>query len=47
MNIYKKIDELQSWIIENQARGCDAVWMEKVKEMKALMAEAYTIKTVV
>jgi len=44
MDIYKRIDKLQSWIIENQARGCDEEWMEKVREMRELMSKAYSIK---
>lgn len=44
MNIYKQIDEVQTWLRENQARGCDEIFMEKVAEMKKLMAEAYTVR---
>jgi hypothetical protein len=43
-DIYKKIDELQDWVRENQARGNDEIFMAKVKEMHALMNEAFTFK---
>ena len=46
MDIYEKIDELQQWIRENQARGSDEIFMAKVNEMRRLMSEAYTIKTI-
>ncbi len=41
-DIYKQIDEVQTWLRENQARGNDDVFMAKVKEMRALMDDAYT-----
>ena len=44
MDIFKQIDALQNWIRENQAKGSDEVFMTKVAEMRALMAQAYTIK---
>lgn len=40
----KQLDELQDWIRENQAKGCNEVFMAKVKEMRELMNQAYTIK---
>jgi hypothetical protein len=42
--IYQKINELQQWVRENQARGSDKVFMEKVKEMQRLMNEAYEFR---
>lgn len=44
MDIYKKIDQLQSWIRENQARGTDDIFMDEVAELRELMNQAYTIK---
>lgn len=41
MDIYKKIDELQSWIQENQVRASDEQFKEKVTEMQALIKQAY------
>lgn len=46
-DIYKKIDELQDWIRENQVRGNDEIFMAKVKEMRELMDQAYTVKPLV
>ena len=43
-DIYKRIDDLQQWVRENQARGSDEVFMAKVKEMQDLINEAYDFK---
>jgi hypothetical protein len=39
--LYEMIDEIQQWLRENQAKGSDDMYMEKVKEMRELMAKAY------
>ncbi len=41
MDIFKKIDELQSWIQENQVRASDQEFKEKVAEMQHLISLVY------
>lgn len=44
MDIYKQIDQLQTWIRENQVKDSDDTFMQKVQELRALMNKAYNFK---
>lgn len=41
MSVYKEIDELQTWIRENQAKASDADFKVKVERLRELMAMGY------
>lgn len=41
---FKELDELHSWLRENQAKGSDEEYKEKLKRMRELTDEIYEIR---